>query len=123
MWSEAAIFPRDQWTLLGTGLRTAPGDFRLATGLVALSRAYPRPVNQGPISRYNIEIHQAAGMVSIQADCELEQSYALMSDRAKLGRVSLDDIALAVIDRSICFARSEGLPPTFAEVIIPNPQV
>lgn len=42
-------------------------------------------------------------MVSIQADCELEQAYVLMSDRATVAHVSLDDIALAVLDRSIQF--------------------
>jgi hypothetical protein len=60
-------------------------------------------MSQGPHSRYNMQIHQAAGIVSIQADCELEQSYVLMSDRATVAQVSLDDIALAVIDRSIRF--------------------
>jgi len=42
-------------------------------------------------------------MVSIQADCDLEQAYVLMSDRASESRVSLDEIALAVIDRRISF--------------------
>jgi hypothetical protein len=65
--------------------------------------AYRRRVSEGGDSRYGIEIHQAAGMVSIQADCELEQAYVLMSDRAQVARVSLDDIALAVIVRSIRF--------------------
>ena len=37
--------------------------------------AYGRFVGDGPDSRYNAEIHQAAWIVSVQADCELEQSY------------------------------------------------
>ena len=44
-------------------------------------------------------------MVSLQADCELEQAYVLMSDRALVSGRTLDDIALAVIDRSIRFGQ------------------
>ena len=60
-------------------------------------------MSQGPDSRYNPEMHQAAGMVSIQADCELEQAYVLMSDRAAVAHRSLDDIAQSVVDHSIRF--------------------
>ena len=60
-------------------------------------------MSEGPDSRYGIEIHQAAGMVSIQADCELERAYVLMSDHAEAAHVSLDEVASAVVDRSIHF--------------------
>jgi len=60
-------------------------------------------VGDGPDSRYNAEIHQAAGIVSVQADCELEQSYVFMCDRAAVAHLSLDEIAAAVIDGSIRF--------------------
>ncbi len=62
-------------------------------------------MSNGPDSRYSVEIHQAAGMVSIQADCELEQAYVLMSDRANVSHRTLEDIANAVIDRSIRFGQ------------------
>ena len=60
-------------------------------------------MSEGGDSRYGTEIHQAAGMVSIQADCELEQAYVLMSDRATVSQVSLEEIALAVLDKAISF--------------------
>ena len=62
-------------------------------------------MSKRPDTRYGFEIHQAAGMVSIQSDCELEQAYVLMSDRAAVAHRTLDDIALAVIDRSIRFGQ------------------
>jgi AmiR/NasT family two-component response regulator len=54
-------------------------------------------------SRYSPEIHRAAEIVSVQADCELEQAYVLMSDRATVAHRSLDDIAQSVLDHSIRF--------------------
>ena len=67
------------------------------------SRRTMGPMSNGPDSRCSVEIHQAAGMVSIQADCELEQAYVLMSDRAAVARVSIEEIAMAVLDKSIRF--------------------
>jgi len=46
-------------------------------------------------------------MVSIQADCELEEAYVMMSDRASVSHLSLDEIAVAVIDGSIRFGPNE----------------
>ena len=60
-------------------------------------------MHDGPDSRYSREIHEAAGMVSTQADCDLEQAYVLMSDRATVARLTLEEIAIAVLDRSIRF--------------------
>jgi AmiR/NasT family two-component response regulator len=48
-------------------------------------------------------MHRAAGIVSIQADCELEQAYVLMSERAAVAHRSLADIAQSVVDHSIRF--------------------
>jgi len=50
-----------------------------------------------------MEIHQAAGMVSIQADCETRRGLRSDEERAAVAHRSLDDIAAAVIDRSIRF--------------------
>ena len=41
--------------------------------------------------------------MSVQADCDVEQAYVRMSDRAAVAHVSLDEIAKGVIDRSIRF--------------------
>jgi hypothetical protein len=61
------------------------------------------PMDDGPISRYSVEVHQAAGKVSVQADCPVEQAYALMSDRASVSYSTLDAIALAVLSEWIRF--------------------
>jgi len=60
-------------------------------------------MSEGGDSRYSVKVHQAAGMVSIQADCELEQAYVLMSDRSAVGQATLDEVAAAVLDHSIRF--------------------
>ena len=70
---------------------------------LALSLTYGRSVSGSGDSRYSTEIHKAAGRVSIQADCDLEQAYVLISDRAQITHVSLEAIADAVLDGSIRF--------------------
>jgi AmiR/NasT family two-component response regulator len=49
------------------------------------------------------EVAQAQGMVSVQADCSLEEALELMRDRATVTHQTLDEIADAVLDRSIRF--------------------
>jgi len=49
------------------------------------------------------EINQAAGMVSVQADCNIEEALQLMHDRAAVAHVTLEEIAAAVLDHSILF--------------------
>ena len=61
------------------------------------------PVIDGPTSRYSLEVHQAAGKVSVQADCSVEQAYVLMSDRANIALSTLDAISLAVLNGWIRF--------------------
>ena len=46
---------------------------------------------------------QAAGMVSVQAACTLEEAVGLMSDRALVEGVTRDEIATGVVDRTIRF--------------------
>jgi AmiR/NasT family two-component response regulator len=48
-------------------------------------------------------VNQATGMVSVQAGCTLDEALALMQDRATVQGRTLDEIAGAVIDRSIRF--------------------
>jgi AmiR/NasT family two-component response regulator len=52
---------------------------------------------------HSAEINQAAGMVSVQARCGIEEAFALMFERADSAGLALDDIATAVLDRSIVF--------------------
>ena len=49
------------------------------------------------------DVHAAAGMVSVQADCLIEEALAMMGDRAAVAHVSLEEIAAAVLDHSITF--------------------
>jgi AmiR/NasT family two-component response regulator len=55
----------------------------------------PAMATQSPFE-HSAEINQAAGMVSVQADCDIEDAFALMFERADSAGVSLDDIAAAV---------------------------
>jgi hypothetical protein len=55
---------------------------------------------------HSAEVNQAAGMVSVQADCGIEQALAIMTERAKFAGLSLDEIAAGVVDRSIWFTES-----------------
>ena len=46
---------------------------------------------------------QAQGMVSVQAHCTVEEALAKMNEQAKASAVSLDAIALAVVERRVRF--------------------
>jgi hypothetical protein len=48
-------------------------------------------------------VNQAAGMVSVQANCLIQEAFVLMDARAELADDTLDEIAEAVLDRSIHF--------------------
>ena len=54
-------------------------------------------------SAYMSEVNRAADVVSVQADCHIEQALRLMHDRAVVSRVTLSAIAVAVLDGSIRF--------------------
>jgi hypothetical protein len=55
---------------------------------------------------HSAEVNQAAGMVSVQADCSIEQALAMMSERATFAGLTLGEIAAGVLDRSIWFTES-----------------
>jgi hypothetical protein len=48
-------------------------------------------------------VSQASGMVSVQADCSLDDALALMKERAQVSGESLLEIAAATVDRRIRF--------------------
>jgi hypothetical protein len=48
-------------------------------------------------------VSQASGMVSVQADCSLDDALALMKERAQVCGESLLEIAAATVDRRIRF--------------------
>lgn len=57
-------------------------------------------------SKPSAQVAQAAGMVAVQADCRIEQGFVLMSHRALDLNCTLDEIAVAVIERLIRFDMS-----------------
>ena len=48
-------------------------------------------------------VSRAVRLVSTQADCDAEQALILMTTRAAASRVTVDDIADAVIDGAVRF--------------------
>lgn len=54
-------------------------------------------------SSHSHQVSQASGMVSVQADCTIDEAMILMQDRAATTGQTLDEIAAAVVDRTIRF--------------------
>jgi AmiR/NasT family two-component response regulator len=48
-------------------------------------------------------VSQASGMVSVQAECTVEEALALMKERAQVSGSTLLEIAEATVDRRIRF--------------------
>jgi hypothetical protein len=48
-------------------------------------------------------VFQAQGMVSVQADCTVDEALDKMTDRAQESETSLEAIATAIIERRIRF--------------------
>ncbi len=57
----------------------------------------------GEPTSYNPKVNQAAGMVTVQINCRIEQAVALMTQRARERNVTVEEIAGGVLDRSIRF--------------------
>ena len=51
------------------------------------------------------DVAQAVGMVSAQAECTATQALELMTERARAQHQTLDEVAAAVVARSIRFDR------------------
>lgn len=49
------------------------------------------------------QIAQAMGMVSVQADCTLDEALDMMRDRAVVHHCNVDEIAFGVLDGVIRF--------------------
>jgi hypothetical protein len=50
------------------------------------------------------KVIQAAGMISVQVDCSLDDAVVLMNERAEITGQSREEIAAAVVERRIRFA-------------------
>ena len=55
-------------------------------------------------TKYHDYVAQAAGMVSVQAECSLDAAFALMVERAQQHGGTLDEVAAAVVDRRMRFS-------------------
>ena len=60
-----------------------------------------------PPFEHNAQVFQAAGIVSVQAGCLIEQALILMDARAELDGITLDEIAAGVLDQSITFGEPD----------------
>jgi hypothetical protein len=67
---------------------------------------------------------QAAGMVSVQADCTGEEAIALLARRAEAFDDDVEDLAEAVVERRIRFGlysqptRTDGTPASGGDVLL-----
>ena len=52
---------------------------------------------------HSANVFRAAKLVAEQAGCRVEETIALMHERAEAANVSIDEIAAEVLDRSHCF--------------------
>jgi hypothetical protein len=57
----------------------------------------------GSRTEYSLQVHQASGIVATQAACSFDDAIVLTHDRAATEDQTLDQIAHAVLDRSIRF--------------------
>ena len=53
--------------------------------------------------KFTARLRQAQGMVAVQACCRVDHALVLMTDRATITGLTLDEIATAVHDRMIRF--------------------
>jgi AmiR/NasT family two-component response regulator len=60
-------------------------------------------MGNGSPFQHSVAVNQASGMVSVQAACTMDEALVLMMDRATVQGETLDEIASAVLDRTIRF--------------------
>ena len=56
-----------------------------------------------PDGQLDSRVHQASGMVAAQLACTIAEALALMKIRAEEAAVTLEQIAIAVLDRAVRF--------------------
>jgi hypothetical protein len=54
---------------------------------------------------FSVAVHQAAGMIAVQADCEIVEALNRLKIRAEAAGQTLHETALEVLDRVIRFDR------------------
>jgi hypothetical protein len=61
-------------------------------------------VDKGSQQPVTIEVHQATDMVAMQLDCTPLEALGRMIVRARIDRITLDELAADVIERRIRFS-------------------
>ena len=56
-----------------------------------------------PALEHSFTVYQAQGMVTVQAACTFAEAFTLMSERGQVQRMSVEEIAEAVVERRIRF--------------------
>jgi len=54
-------------------------------------------------SAFTAQVHQAQGMVSVQARCSLTEALIRMIEMAETANVTIDDVAEHALDRTVRF--------------------
>lgn len=52
---------------------------------------------------HRVRMTEASGMVSIQAHCSVTEAIGLIRQRAAMNEETVDQVVIAVVDRSISF--------------------
>jgi hypothetical protein len=58
---------------------------------------------ESPDEQRSVHVHQAAGMIAVQANCDVEEALGRLTIRAKAMGQTVEDTALDVLDRLIRF--------------------
>ena len=56
-----------------------------------------------PDEQRSVHVHQAAGMIAVQANCDVEEAFGRLAIRAAAMGQTVEDTALDVLDRLIRF--------------------
>jgi hypothetical protein len=74
---------------------------------LATSSADGLPDDAGSGAAYQLQVHQATGMVSVQAAVSIEDAFAMLRARAFAGNHTVAEVARAVVERRLRFAQED----------------
>ncbi|MGO9874311.1 MAG: ANTAR domain-containing protein [Acidimicrobiia bacterium] len=61
------------------------------------------------ILEYGMQVHQASGMVSVQAGCTVDEALTKLQERARSTGQTIDEVAVAVVERRTRFSETFSL--------------
>ena len=74
---------------------------------LATSSADGLPDDAGSGAAYQLQVHQATGMVSVQAAVSIEDAFAMLRARAFASNHTVAEVARAVVERRLRFAQED----------------